>query len=247
MKRSLHFFLLIAALASICVAQTPTPPVLKRKFLSERNWSSKLEPGDIVFIRSRTANAALIAALSNVEEKDDADDVFTHCGIIFKDGAELKVYEGEGRGAGNHLTLSAWQEDESKGEVNGVKKNDLHHIYAMRWNGQPELATGLDKLLKKAKELHDTRYDHGFFWTDKRAYCSELVWRAFEVAGFRLGKLPTMGEYVALARPDVAQKVKDKLEAAKNEYREGRGYLPNESAISPEDIYKSSVLTPITD
>lgn len=45
----------------------------KRKPLSPQKWT-KLHEGDIVFIRSRTANAPLIAALSGVAE-DDADDV----------------------------------------------------------------------------------------------------------------------------------------------------------------------------
>lgn len=222
---------------------TPTP----RKPISSPKWKDKLQPGDIVFIRSRSDNAPLIAALSNLDEKSDADDVFTHCGIIFKDGdGKLRVYEGEGRGAGNYLTLAGWQEQVSKGKVNGVPKSDLHNVYAMRWKGGPNVATVLDKILKKAKELHETPYDHGFSWTETRAYCSELVWKAYAAGDLSLGTLPTMEKYVNGA-PTYAKRIKDKLEEAKkNGFRE-TGYLASESAISPEDIYQSPFLTPITD
>ncbi|MFZ1220091.1 MAG: YiiX/YebB-like N1pC/P60 family cysteine hydrolase [Chthoniobacterales bacterium] len=228
----------------VCSAQE-TPQ--KRKPLSEPMWS-KILPGDIVFIRSRTANAPLIAALSNVDAANDADDVFTHCGIVFKDtDGELKVYEGEGRGPGLWLTLGEWQKKVSTGKVNGVAKDDRHNIYVLRWNGTPGLAAGLGKLLEKAKALHDTEYDHGFSWSDKRAYCSELIWKAFDAGGLKLGELPKMKKYVDGAPPEIAKQIKGKLNDAKVEFRNGEGYLPEESAVSPEDIFKSSVLTPVTD
>lgn len=244
---SIALILLSAALCSAQGILPPTPTPAPRRPLSSNNWN-KLGEGDIVFIRSRTANAPLIAALSNVDaKKSDADDVFTHCGIIFKDAnGKAKVYEGEGRGVDNWLTLEDWQKEVSKGKINGVEKSDLHNIYAMRWKGEPELATGLDKILKRAKELHDTKYDHGFSWTDTRAYCSELIWKAYVAGGLSLGRLPTMEKYVNGA-PDFADKIKEKLAEAKANGLREEGYLPGESAVSPEDIYKSPYLTPLTD
>jgi hypothetical protein len=245
--------LLSPALCSAQGSATPTPT--PRKWLSPEKWKSKLEPGDIVFIRSRSDNALLIAALSGVvNAEDDTDDVFTHCGIIFKVGEELKVYEGAGRG--KLLTLADWQIAESDGTVGKIvhgkvvrvaKKEPLHNVYAMRWKGQPALATGLSKVLSTAHALHDKRYDNGFYWSDAAAYCSELVWRAYQEGGFVLGDLPTMGKYVTAAPTPVAVEIKKKLNAAAEDYREGKGYLAEESAISPEDIYKSPHLNPITD
>ena len=130
--------------------------------------------------------------------------------------------------------------------VNGVEKTDLHNVYVLRWNGQPALRTGIDKVLEKAKALHDTNYDNGFCWTDKCAYCSELVWKAFAAGGFSLGDLPTMGNYVRAAPSNLGERIKGKLEAAKDTYRDGKGYDPEERAISPEDIFSSSVLVPVT-
>lgn len=237
---SLACFALVLMSTALCSAQgTPTP----RKPISPDNWR-KLEPGDIVFIRSRSNNAPLIAALSNLDANADADDVFTHCGIVFREGEQLKVYEGAGRG--QRLTLAEWRTVESKGKVDGVEKSDLHNVYAMRWNGEPKLAAGLDEVLKKAKELHDTKYDHGFSWTDTRAYCSELIWKAYVAGGLSFGTLPTMEKYVKGA-PQYADKIKAKLDKAKVDGFRDTGYVPTELAISPEDIYKSPHLTPITD
>ena len=200
-----------------------------------------MREGDIVFIRSRSDNAQLIAALSNINAKDDADTVFTHCGIVFKDAndGKLKIYEGAGRGT--HLTLKDWREKESKG--NGP----LHNVYVRRWSGKPDLATGLKKVLERAKTLHDTTYDNGFCWSDAHAYCSELVWKAFEAGGFSLGQLPTMEHYVSGASKAIAQEIKAKLEKEKHDYRNDKGYDPGEPAVSPEDIYKSTALVSVTD
>lgn len=226
---------------AVCPGQGTAP---KREPLSPGKWS-KLLQGDIVFIRSRSDNAPLIAALSGVA-KGDADDVFTHCGIIFRVGEELKVYEGAGRGG--FLTLAEWRKAESTRKVNGVKKSEpLHNVYAMRWKTQPALAAGLGGLLEKAKALHNTGYDNGFSWSDKYAYCSELVWKAFDAGHLSFGKPPTMEKYVKAASPEDAKKITDKLDEAKGSKYRKDGYLPGESAISPEDIYKSPLLTPITD
>jgi hypothetical protein len=91
---------------AVCWAQQNSS---EREPLSPSNWESKLREGDIVFIRSRSGNASLIAKLSNIEATDDtgkpgdetferADRVFTHCGIVFRKNGEWMVYEGAGRG-----------------------------------------------------------------------------------------------------------------------------------------------------
>jgi hypothetical protein len=253
-RLSLVCFALILSSSALCSAEgTPTPA--PRKPLSSKNWD-KLGEGDIVFIRSRSNNALLIAALSGlVKADDDTDDVFTHCGIIFRDGKELKVYEGAGRG--KFLTVADWQIAESDGTVGKIvngevkrvpKKEPLHNVYVMRWDKHLELQAGLSQLLERAKELHNTGYDQGFSWSsDNYAYCSELVWKAYKAGGLSLGDLPTMGKYVTAAPTPVAIEIRKKLDDAAKEYRQGKGYFAAEEAISPQDIYKSPRLIPITD
>jgi len=218
----------------------------------------QLQDGDLVFIRSRTANAANIARLSNVEATDDdsplSDKVFTHCGIVFKDGEDWKVYEAAGRGTDNHgrpivYTLEEWQREEAK--VGEVVKQPLHHVYVRRWNGMPPLdADKLRTIHNEAFRMHQTGYDKGFCWTNHRTYCSELIWKAYGAAGLVFGQLPTMGHYVAAltqSSHEAAERVKAMIEAAKHEYRDGKGYDENESAISPEDLFNSDALISVTD
>jgi hypothetical protein len=212
MKRYLLLFCLAssALIPVSCIAQQGPPT---RKSLAKQYWS-KLREGDIVFIRSRSANAPLIAALSNLDAKDDADDVFTHCGIIFKDaGDQLKVYEGAGR-IGTRLSLAEWQSKESKNAP-------FHNVYVQRWKDQSGLSSVLGKIISKANTLHDTSYDNGFSWTDDHAYCSELVWKAFAAGGLTLCDLPNMAHYVDRVPSKVADKIRQKLNdpAVKREYR----------------------------
>ena len=110
----------------------------------------------------------------------------------------------------------------------------------------------LDTIKERAKELHDTHYDNGFSWSDTYAYCSELVWKAYYAAGLSLGELPKMSRYVEgyAGHPvseHLAAEIKGKLEKEKDDYRGGRGYFPEESAVSPEDVFNSAFLVSITD
>jgi hypothetical protein len=69
------FFVALAATPALCRAQ---PPASDRKPLSKQNWASKLQDGDMVFIRSVTEQAKTIAALDQPPPGTDPDKVFTH-------------------------------------------------------------------------------------------------------------------------------------------------------------------------
>jgi Permuted papain-like amidase enzyme, YaeF/YiiX, C92 family len=163
-----------------------------RKPLSAENWSKKLRDGDIVFIRSRNNNSQLIADLSSPSAPMDADNVFTHCGIIFKQGGTPKVYEGAGRG--EVLSLAQWQVSEANGGM-------LHNVYVRRWSRGDELTPQkLRIILDRAAALHYKPYDFGFSWTDRFSYCSKLVWKAYDAAGLELTTvaLPRIGSLHSL-------------------------------------------------
>lgn len=238
MKRSLQLIFLVATLVPIiCVAQVNPS---ERKPLSAENWRN-LKPGDIVFIRSRSDNAPLIAALSNVDATADADDVFTHCGIVFKNKkGEWIVYEGAGRKPKQYFTLQGWRVEEAK-------KKGLHNVYVRRWKEQAALTPDvLGKIETEAKTEHTMGYDNGFSWTNKLSYCSELVWKAYHAGGLTLVDLPTMEAYVKAAPTPVQEKIIKKLEDEKGHSRK-EGYIPSEPAISPETIFRSPSLISVTD
>ena len=216
---------------------TPTPP---RKFLSPQNWP-KLHDCDIVFIRSRSGNAADIAAIANPGGVTDEDDIFTHCGIVFSDGKDWKVFEGAGDPP--VATLKEWQIREAKGGT-------LHNIYVRRWANADELTPSRNaKLLERAKTLHHTRYDNAFSWSDECAYCSELVWKAYDAAGLTGLPVQTVGYYLRKLPPNEATVITGRLNQhyACETCRDGKKVDLNDKAVSPEDIYQSDKLVSIVD
>lgn len=218
----------------------------------------KLEDGDIVFIESNSDNAEAIKALTK--------STLTHCGIVFREGEGLdglKVYEGAGRG--EYLTIRTWQVRESK------DKNKPSAIYVRRLkNRAVRLTPVIEGLKTAAKALHETKYDKGFAWkntytengtTKEYVYCSELVWKAYDRATkekIHLGSLHRIDKYITDAKPEEKESVKAILKAKLNNdisrpYRKspahpnGEDYKPDELAISPQEVFESDELEPVTD
>jgi hypothetical protein len=161
--------------------------------------TTKLEPGDILSIRSHTPNADAIAEVT----KSD----FIHCGIVFKGGEVWRVREGAGMHS-EYLDVDHWQDKESKhgkdehGKDVIVKYEPITvcRVIALATLPKPEKDSKLQTLRDKAKKLHETFYDSGFAWNNhytvqgeedrfsenpndpEYVYCSELVYKAFESA-----------------------------------------------------------------
>ncbi len=76
-------------------------------------------------------------------------------------------------------------------------------------------------------------YDLYFEWSDERLYCSELVWKIFKnVLDIELGKLQKFNEF-DLSHPVVQAKLKE---------RYGNQIPQNELVISPDQMFRSSLL-----
>jgi len=243
-------YLLALVLAFVLPMSWAKQAPSERKYFSEKNWS-KLTDGDMVFIRSRSKNAALIAQLSGIDSSDENDAVFTHCGIVFRDSQGLKVLEGAGRG--EVLTLADWQTREAKdaGHPNGEKP---HNVYVRRWRTPAELtAARLNDLLNRAKALHDIGYDWGFSWTDGYAYCSELNWKAYHATGLKDLPLHSIGYYLEkLGSKGPEAEARLNRKEIKDVYRKGpdgkgKDVDRAETAVSPEDIYTSEMLVSVDD
>jgi hypothetical protein len=248
MKRTSYFLCFVVAIISTFAFGQESAP--ERKYLSEKNWGGKLRDGDIVFIRSRSRNAGLIAQMTNPEATDDADTVFTHCGIVFKEDNECKVLEGAGRG--RILTLAAWKIEEAKDDLHRNGESP-HNVYVRRWKASNELKQErLAKLLDTARKLHNTGYDWGFSWTDDYAYCSELIWKAYAAAGLAPCSLPRLRTYIDRLREVSTARAEEALsklnkDEVKKKYRHGKEVNLDEEAVSPEDIYVSEKLVSVTD
>lgn len=89
------------------------------------------------------------------------------------------------------------------------------------------------RLRNAADSFAGRSYDFAFEWSDRRIYCSELVWKAYERAlGIRLGRLQELREF----------DLSDAAVKAKLRERYGRRIPLAEPVISPRAIFDSPEL-----
>lgn len=140
----------------------------------------------------------------------------THCGIIFYKSGKPYVLEavqpvkvtplGEWirRGVGGKYVVSRVKES--------LTKDEILSMY------------------EYGRSLIGKNYDLKFQWSDKRMYCSELVYKVF-VAGDRY-----VGEFKKFSDYDLSDRiVRDAIRS-----RYGNSINLNEMVITPVDIYRSS-------
>jgi hypothetical protein len=145
---------------------------------------------------------------------------YNHCGILFFEDNEWMVYEA----------------------IQPVKKTTLKEFEARGKGTVKRLAN--KKLTKedilKLKSLFKTYehkdYDEAFNWSDDRIYCSELVYKLYSNAlKIELCKPRKLSDF-DLNNPLVKSKLNEKY---------GNKIPLNEPMVSPEDIFRSALLTAI--
>jgi hypothetical protein len=236
---SLFFFFFRAATGG------PSPALDKHRLKT-----TNLEEGDILFIRSHSANADAIAEVT----KSD----FTHCGIVFKDGQIWRVREGAGMHS-KYLDIDQWQDKESKKGKDVIVQYEpitVCRVTALATLPKQEKESKLQKLRDEAKKLPETFYDSGFAWNNhytvqgkedhfsdnpndpEYVYCSELVYKAFESAyGIKLGTVHKINDY------PLTEKAKTILNLPGGRHCRGeKKYSESEDVIAPQDIFKSDQL-----
>ena len=84
-----------------------------------------------------------------------------------------------------------------------------------------------------SNKFNGKNYDSTFEWTDKKIYCSELIWKIYyQATGIQIGKLKKLKDF------DLTS-LKVKQIMAK---RYGVKIPLNNTVISPDDIFKSELL-----
>jgi len=141
--------------------------------------SADVRPGDVVFQRSRTAQAEVIAEVTRSE--------WTHVGVVLeRDGALVVLEAGAPVG---WTPIADWK-------ARGVGGRMLVRRLPRRL-GRAELA----RLARLGERFVGRAYDARFEWNDRRLYCSELVYRLFELAvGVRLVEPQRWRDLVFTAR-----------------------------------------------
>ncbi|MFN3404529.1 MAG: YiiX family permuted papain-like enzyme [Cytophagaceae bacterium] len=193
---------------------------------NEKKWSiatnqlhsvSNLKNGDIIFQISTSGQGKAIQLATK--------SLYSHCGIIFKEGNEFFVYE-------------AVQPVKKTPLSKFIAQGDNGHYIIKRLKNSDQILT--DEVLKKMKAMAVSflgkNYDLTFEWSDEKIYCSELVWKVYKHGtGLEVGKLQKLSYY------DLSHDiVKKKLEE-----RYGKNIPYDEMMISPGAIFDSELLVTV--
>ena len=181
--------------------------------------ASQVKEGDIIFHQSHSRQSRAIKLATNSK--------YTHVGIIFKFNNKLQVLE-----AVQPVRLT----DLNRFIKRGVKR----HFIIKRLKNYDDIMTG--DILKKLKDIGKSflgrDYDLYFEWSDRRIYCSELIWKIYyRVTGIELGKLEKLKDF-NLNAPLVKKLMRK---------RYGRSIPYNEIVISPVSIFNSDHLVTVFD
>ncbi len=147
---------------------------------------------------------------------------YSHMGIVFRKGATAYVLEAVG--PVKYTPFAEWAAQGDGG----------HYVVRRLKDGGSVLTPDAVRRLKKAaKPFVGKPYDHYFGWSDKRIYCSELVWKIYKNAlGIEIGKPAKLGEF-DLDHPLVKAKLKE---------RYGDAVPLDEPVISPGQMFGSELL-----
>jgi uncharacterized protein YycO len=191
---------------------------VKRKFYSHPhlfdNAKKEIKNGDLIFQASLSQQSKAIQAATHSK--------YSHCGLIFKDGNNLFVFE-----AVEPVKLTPLNKWIARGQ------NGIFVIKRLKNAEQVLTPTALQKMRQVANQFSGKNYDLAFEWSDSKIYCSELIWKIYQRAtGLEIDKLQKLSEF-DLANETVKKKMAE---------RYGNKIPLNEMVISPAAIFDSELL-----
>ena len=170
--------------------------------------------GDIVFQTSRSAQSEAIQLAT--------ESPYSHMGIVYLQDGGAQVLE-----AVQPVKLTPLEE--------WVKRGENGHFVAKRLVDADAVLTPevLQEMQAVGQSLTGKDYDLYFEWSDERVYCSELVWKIFDLgADIEIGSLAKLGSF-DLSHPVVRAKVEE---------RYGGNVPSDEPVISPAAMFDSPLL-----
>ncbi|RYE59246.1 MAG: YiiX family permuted papain-like enzyme [Sphingobacteriales bacterium] len=181
------------------------------------DFPAGLKEGDIIFQTSlsRQSKAIQLATKSK----------YSHCGILYISKGRFFVLEAV---QPVKLTpLADWIDRGKKG----------HYVVKRLKDYRTQLLPAtIQKMRNIGTQFLGKDYDLAFDWSDRRMYCSELIWKVYERgAGIKIGNLERLRNF-DLTHPTVR-----KLMAK----RYGHNIPFNEQVISPGSMFNSDLLTTV--
>ncbi len=184
---------------------------------AKENAEAEIKDGDIIFQTSTSMQSKPIQLATKSK--------YSHCGIVYKNGNNLFVYEAVGP-----VKLTPIKEWIARG------KNNSYVVKRLKNAEKIITPTVLIKMKQVGNQFKGKPYDDTFEWSNRRMYCSELVWKIYQqAAGIEIGKLQKLKEF-DLSDIRVKQIIKDRF----------HNKIPTEEiVISPAAIFDSELLVTV--
>lgn len=171
----------------------------------------EVREGDLVFQTSRSSQSLAIQRATRSP--------FSHMGVVLFRGNKPFVFEAVA--TVRYTPLADW-----------VARGEEGRCVVMRLR-KPLEAGIIARLRREARRLEGRPYDLAFEWSDRRIYCSELVWKLYRRAsGLEIGTLQRLRDF-DLTDPAVKVKLRE---------RYGSRVPLNEPVISPASMAASDLL-----
>jgi hypothetical protein len=179
--------------------------------------AAALKDGDIIFHTSRSAQSIAVQRATGSR--------YSHMGIVLLRGGKPYVFEAVS--TVRYTPLAQWT----------ARGNGGHYVVKRLRNADTLLTPGaVAKLRAGTSDFEGRPYDLTFEWSDKRIYCSELVWKLYQRAlGVRIGELQKIREF-NLGDPAVRAKMRE---------RYGNKVPMDEPVISPVAMFESPLLVTV--
>jgi len=174
----------------------------------------ELQNGDIIFHTSNSSQSKAIQLATHSK--------YSHMGILYEGKEQFWVYE-----AVQPVKMTPLQDWIGRGE------KGCYVVKRLKDADKVLTVETLQEMRTVGERFMGKSYDLYFEWSDKRIYCSELVWKIYEEAvGIELGELAQL-ESFDLSSPLVRSKMQERY----------GNHIPSEEwVISPDAIFESPLL-----
>lgn len=187
--------------------------------IATQNLLDKTKDGDIIFQSSQSPQCEAIRIATNSK--------FSHCGIIYIIKGKRYVYE-----AVQPVRLTPLED--------WIKGGQNQSYVVKRLKNASTLLTSatLKKMKEYGKQFNNKDYDLYFEWSDKKIYCSELVWKIYKNGGnIQLCGLEKLKNF----------NLKNKKVQVILKERYGNDIPLNENVVAPSQIADSKLLETVID
>ena len=181
------------------------------------SFAEQLRDGDIIFQTSRSEQSIAIQKATHSQ--------YSHMGIVFLRNGSPHVYEAIK--TVQYTPFRKW-----------VDRGEGGHYVVRRLREADRILTSqaVKKLRQAGTKFQGKPYDSYFEWSDKRIYCSELVWKIYDRGiGIRVGKLQSVRD-LDLSDSIVKTKIKE---------RYGNKVPLEETVISPGEMFSSDLFVTV--